>query len=195
MGERDEVSDEVWRDGTLRFRPGAMPPLFGDTTAVLIVDDEPAVSMLLEQILMPEGYHCTIANNAREARERLAERPYALALVDVLMPGENGLELVADIVPKYRDLAVVMVTGVDEPSIADLALDSGAFDFIVKPFRESEVLITVANAGRRRCVEIDRRVHAERVERELADKSAALGDALDRLAAERGDASGDPPAL
>ena len=158
-----------------------MPPLFGDTAAVLIVDDDPTVAKVLASILSTEGYHCTIAGSAAEARERLTEQPFALALVDVMMRGENGLELVADVVPKYPDVAFVMVTGVDEPSIADLALDSGAYDFVVKPFRDTEVLISVANAGRRRCIEIDRRTHTALVERELADKSAALGDALDRL--------------
>lgn len=180
MGDRQE-SDDVRRYGTLRFRPGAMPPLFGDTTAVLIVDDDPSLGRLLETILAPEGYRCTIVHSAQEARDALARQPFALALVDVMMPGENGLELVADVIPKYPDTAVVMVTGIDEPSIADLALDSGAYDFIVKPFRESEVLITVATAGRRRCLEIDHRVESARMERELGDTAAALGDALDRL--------------
>ncbi|HVE94285.1 MAG TPA: response regulator [Acidimicrobiales bacterium] len=180
MGDRQE-SDDVRRYGTLRFRPGAMPPLFGDTTSVLVVDDDATVGRLLAAILAPEGYRCTIVSNAQEARDALARQPFALALVDVMMPGENGLELVADIIPKYPDTAVVMVTGVDEPSIADLALDSGAFDFVLKPIRDSELLITVANAGRRRCLEIDRRAKAAKAERELGDTSAALGDALDRL--------------
>jgi len=181
MGDPQESFDDARRYGSLRFRPGAMPPLFGDTTAVLIVDDDPSVSGLLEAILEPEGYRCTIARGAHEAREALSGQPFALALVDVMMPGENGLELVADIIPKYQDTAVVMVTGIDEPSIADLALDSGAYGFIVKPFSETDVLIAVANAGRRRCVEIDRRVETARMERELGDTSAALGDALTRL--------------
>jgi DNA-binding NtrC family response regulator len=163
----------------LRFRPGLMPPLFGDTAATLIVDDDPVVTTLLDAILTPEGYRCRTASNATQARVLLEQHEFALALVDVMMPGESGLELAADLIEKHRDLAVVMVTGVDEPSIAQLALDSGAYGYIVKPFRETEVLVTVANAGQRRCLEIEHRAHQERIERMLADKTAELGDVLE----------------
>lgn len=167
------------QDPELRFRPGEMPPLFGDTAATLIVDDDAVLAQVLASVLEPEGYHCTLASSGREARALVAERDFALAMVDVMMPGESGLELVADLLGKHDDLAVVMVTAVDEPSIAELALDCGAYGYIVKPFRESEMLITVANAGRRRCLEIERRTHTERLERLLADRTAELGDALD----------------
>jgi two-component system phosphate regulon response regulator OmpR len=157
-----------------------MPPLFGDTAATLIVDDDGVLASVLASILEPEGYRCSLAANAREARELLEEQEFALALVDVMMPGQSGLELAADLVGKHRDLAVVMVTAVDEPSIAQLALDSGAYGYIVKPFRETEVLVTVANAGQRRCREIEHRAHEARIERMLADKTAELGDVLER---------------
>lgn len=173
-------AEDFGRHGDMRFRPGLMPPLFGDTAATLLVDDDPVVTTLLDAILTPEGYHCSIASNASEARTLLEHHEFAIALVDVMMPGQSGLELAADLIAKHRDLAVVMVTGVDEPSIAQLALDSGAYGYIVKPFRETEVLVTVANAGQRRCLEIEHRSHEERIERMLADKTAELGDVLER---------------
>ena len=168
------------RYGEMRFRPGLMPPLFGDTASTLIVDDDPVVASVLASLLEPEGYRCRIAANAKEARKLLEAQDFALALVDVMMPGESGLELGADIAAKHRDTAVVMVTSVDEPSIAQLAIDSGAYGYIVKPFRENDVLIAVANAGQRRCREIEHRAHEARVERMLADKTAELGDVLDQ---------------
>jgi DNA-binding NtrC family response regulator len=172
--------DDIGRHGELRFRPGLMPPLFGDTAATLIVDDDPVVAAVLESIITPEGYRCRKAANAAEARAILDEQDVALALIDVMMPGQSGLELAADLVAKHRDLAVVMVTAVDDPNIAQLALDSGAFGYIVKPFRETDVLVTIANAGQRRCREIEHRAHEERIERMLADKTAELGDVLER---------------
>jgi two-component system, NtrC family, sensor kinase len=175
------TNSDAERRRELRYRPGAMPPLFGDTAATLIVDDDPKIAEMLNQMLMTEGYECTIAAGAAGARAALAEKPYALALVDVLMPGESGLELVADLLGKYPDLAVVMVSGVDDPAIAELALETGAYGYIVKPFRLTEVLITVANAGRRRCLEIERNAQQARLERLLADRTADLGDALARL--------------
>lgn len=171
---------EIGRHGELKFRPGEMPEIFGDTSATLIVDDDPVLASVLESLLTPEGYRCTLVSNAREARALLTEQTFALALIDVMMPGESGLELVADLLGKYRDLAVVMVTAVDEPAIAELALESGAYGYILKPFRVNDVLIAVANAGRRRCLEIERELRHERLERQLADRTAELGDALNQ---------------
>src|SRR2546423_14602168 len=84
------------RHGDLRFRPGQMPPLFGDTAAVLIVDDDEHAATILTLALEPEGYECTVVTNAAAARARLAERGLAGALVDVMMPGGSGLQVGED---------------------------------------------------------------------------------------------------
>lgn len=176
----------------LPFRPGEMPPLFGDTASLLIVDDDPRVVLLLESMLQPEGYECTRAGGAEEALERLGERDFAVALVDVLMPGESGLELVDRALELYPFLAVVMVTGVDDPEIAELALQSGAYGYLIKPFTHSEVLVAVANAGRRRCLEIESSVYRRRLEIQLEEQSADLDDALLQLKRLRGQPTDDP---
>ncbi|MHB8468004.1 MAG: response regulator [Acidimicrobiales bacterium] len=169
------------RESTRSFEPGNMPPLFGDTAATLIVEDDATVANLIATLLSEEGYRCTLAVSGEEARARLSESPFALALVDVMMPGESGLELVADIATEFPDLAVVMVTGVDDPHLAELALQSGAYGYVVKPFRVNELLITVANASRRRCIEIERDTYERRLERRVVDQEADLDDALRRL--------------
>lgn len=151
-----------------------MPPLFGDTAAVLIVDDDEIVTTILVRLLGREGYKCTCARDALVARARLAEKEFSLALIDVMMPGESGLELAESILAAHPDMAVVMVTAIDDPSIAERALESGAYGYVVKPFRPHELLITVANAGRRRCLEITQRVHQNRLEALVADQAQEL---------------------
>lgn len=163
------------------FRPGAMPPLFGDTASVLIVDDDPKVVEMLTSMLEPEGYDCTGASDADEAMARLEERDFAVALVDILMPGDSGLELVDRALDQYPFLAVVMITGVDDPEIAELALQSGAYGYLVKPFSHNQAVIEVANAGRRRCLEIESSVYRQRLETRLEEQSADLDDALMQL--------------
>jgi PAS domain S-box-containing protein len=163
------------------FRPGGMPPLFGDTAATLIVDDDVQLAEVLRRLLGREGYHCTLASSAHEARERLAECPFALALVDIMMPGESGLDLVTYMLGNHPDLAVVMVTGVDDPHIVDLALQSGVYGYVVKPFRPNQVLITVANAGQRRCLEMQHHAYEERLQLQMGEQGADLDDALWRL--------------
>jgi DNA-binding NtrC family response regulator len=165
----------------LVFRPGRMPPLFGDTAAILVVDDDKTVADLIRLVLEDDGYLCTMAASAADARARVAEAEFAVALVDVMMPGESGLELAADLLRDHPDLAVVIVTGVDDPEIAQLAIQSGAYGYIVKPFRNTELQITVANAGRRRCLEIERRTYERRLEQRLVEQAADLEEALLRL--------------
>lgn len=177
----------------LPFRPGDMPPLFGDTSSVLIVDDDPLIADLLEAMLRPAGYECTKARSAEEAMERLAERDFAVALVDIVMPGGTGLELVDRALELYPFLAVVMVTSVDDPGIAELALQSGAYGYLMKPFTPNEVLVATSNAGRRRCLEIESSVYRRRLETHLEEQAADLDDALMQLKELRGEAPPHEP--
>jgi DNA-binding response OmpR family regulator len=169
------------RGDGLHFRAGDMPPLFGDTAAALIVDDDPQVAASLARLLGREGYRCSCAPDAAEARILLAERPFALALIDVFMPGESGLELTDSMISEHPDLAVVIVTAIDQRSIAELALESGAYGYVVKPFRPNELLCTVANAGRRRCLEIIHRAYHHRLERLVEEQAVDLAVAQDLL--------------
>jgi DNA-binding response OmpR family regulator len=148
-----------------------MPPLFGDTASVLIVDDDEIVTTILVRLLGRAGYRCTCARDAVAARARLATDAFALALIDVMMPGESGLELAEGILAEYPDVAVVMVTGIDDPNVAESSFESGAYGYVVKPFRPPELLLTVANAGRRRCHEIAQRAYTRRLEL-LVDEQA-----------------------
>jgi DNA-binding NtrC family response regulator len=181
----DEISQrqggQPHRGDDLKFRPGAMPIMFGDTAAALIVDDDDQLARVLSRLLGRDGYHCTTASDVSQARARLAEADFAVALVDVMMPGQSGLELAREMADNFPDLAVVMVSGVDDPCIADLALQSGVYGYVVKPFRPNQVLITVANAGRRRCLEIEHRGYLRQLERRIDQQAVDLDAALIEL--------------
>ena len=156
-----------------------MPELYGDTAAVLVVDDEPQLAVAVVHILERAGYRVTVAANASEARARLADKSFALALVDVNLPDESGLDLAAELLRTHRDVAVIMVTGIDDPAVADVALEAGAYGYVTKPFLRNELLIKVANAGRRRCLEIEREQHIARLEQQLTGSVAHdLGNLL-----------------
>ena len=143
-------------------------------TSVLIVDDEDLIRRMLGRLLKRHRYECTLACSAREARERLAEQEFALVLSDVNMPGESGLDLVRYVLGNHPDTAAVMVTGVDDPDIANTALSIGAYGYIIKPFETNEVLINVANALKRRTLEIENRAHREYLEQTVADRTQEL---------------------
>ncbi|MEK6525425.1 MAG: HD domain-containing phosphohydrolase, partial [Nitrospirota bacterium] len=115
------------------------------------------------------------------ARSRLEEEQFALILCDVNMPGESGLQLIKYVINEHPDTAAVMVTGLDDPQLANIALEVGAYGYIIKPFESNEVLINVANALRRRRLEIDNTAHREKLEQTVLQRTAALRHALKRL--------------
>jgi ActR/RegA family two-component response regulator len=185
MGEvsrEESARRRTWPDRS-PFRPGRMPAVFGDTAAALIVDDDEQMAASMARLLTLDGYRCTSASNAAEARTQLRTREFAVAVVDVLLPDGSGIDLVKAMLGEQPDLAVVMVSGLDDPSVTDLALQTGAYGYVVKPFRSSQVSVTVANASSRRCLEIERREHLDRVEWLMVEQATNLHDARIQLEA------------
>jgi putative two-component system response regulator len=148
---------------------------------ILIVDDEDSIRNLLLRLLTGRGHGCSTAANANEARALLAAEPHALVLTDVNMPGDSGLDLAYEVLREYPDTAVVMVTGLDDRRFAEAALEHGAYGYVLKPFRPSEVLINVTNALRRRSLEIENRGHREQLERTVLERTRALRDTIAQL--------------
>ena len=152
-----------------------------DNRNILVVDDEEPIRRLLAYLLQSHGYKVECAADAREAREKLDAQPYALMLCDVNMPGESGMDLVRAILSAHKDTAAIMVTGLDSSILANAALEVGAFGYIVKPFESNEVLIDVANALRRRRLEVENRLHRENLEDIVRTRTVALQQALEWL--------------
>jgi putative two-component system response regulator len=148
---------------------------------ILVVDDEEPIRRLLAYFLENHGYTVTLATDAREARQRLAEQPYALILCDVNMPGESGMDLLHAVRGEHVHTAVIMVTGLDSQVLANAALEMGAFGYIVKPFEANEVLIDVANALRRRRLELEREAQRNNLEEIVRARTMALQQALEWL--------------
>ena len=154
---------------------------------ILIVDDEEPIRRLLARLLGKHGYVCATAADATEARALLASEPFALVLSDVNMPGESGLDLIAYVLASHPDSAVVMVTGLDDRRYAELALQQGAYGYVLKPFKPNELVINVVNALRRRRLEVENRGHRERLERTVLERTSALRDTISRLETSEGE--------
>jgi putative two-component system response regulator len=148
---------------------------------ILIVDDEDQIRTLLARLLSPHGYDCLTAESAAAARRLLKETEVALVLSDVNMPGESGIDFTREVLAQYPDTAVVMVTGMDDRRYADIAIELGAYGYVLKPFKPNELIINVGNALRRRTLEIENRSHRERLEQTVLDRTAALRDTIARL--------------
>lgn len=145
---------------------------------ILIVDDDSKITEALSRILERDGHVTATAPDVSKARDALAQTAFELVLCDLNMPGESGMGLVREVVARNEDIAVVMVTGMDDPALGDAALELGAYGYVVKPFRTSELMIAVANALRRRRLEIENRAHREHLEQMVLERTSALRDAV-----------------
>jgi putative two-component system response regulator len=148
---------------------------------LLIVDDDEALRHWEERVVREQGYSCEGASDASTVRERLREGSYRLALLDVNMPGESGMDLLAHIRREYPEVAVMMVTGEDSTKLAMTAIELGAYGYLVKPLGAGELLINVANALHRWRAEAESRRLVERLQATVQDGSHTLEEALQDL--------------
>jgi DNA-binding response OmpR family regulator len=116
-----------------------------DRWRILIADDDPAVRALLKRALEREGFDVTLASNGLEAIESIKHHDFAALLLDVHMPVFDGLETLREIRAddRSRTLPIILITGEDALSDRVLGLESGADDYLVKPFAIQEVAARV----------------------------------------------------
>ena len=145
---------------------------------LLIVDDDAALRSWARRVLDAQGYACSVASNSDDAREALAREDIGVALLDVNMPGESGIDLLARVRAEYPGTAVLMLTGEDDLGVATASIELGAYGYMVKPVRAGELVINVVNALYRRRREADMRRRVERLEGNGEDTEEALRRAL-----------------
>ncbi|MDY0164665.1 sigma-54 dependent transcriptional regulator [Desulfobotulus sp.] len=113
---------------------------------LLIVDDEPGILQTLGGLLQDEGFDIRTAPNGFEALKSIEEDVPDLVLLDIWMPGMDGIDTLREILRMEPHLPVIMITGHGTIDTAVTATKSGAFDFIEKPLSIDKVLITIHNA-------------------------------------------------
>ena len=114
---------------------------------ILIVDDEDFIRELLSRWFVDEGYEVGLAASAEEALEALHPDPHDLLILDITLPGMSGVELLEMVKQEHGDaVAAVMVTGVDDRSVAIRCLELGAHSYVVKPIDQKDLSLNVAAA-------------------------------------------------
>src|SRR5687767_1935006 len=117
---------------------------------ILVVDDEEIMRDILETLLTREGYTVRLASSGEEGLELARAMPFDAAIVDIMMPGIDGIATLDELKRIDEDLAVLIITAYASIESAISAMKSGAFDYITKPFKNDEVLVVVRNAMERR---------------------------------------------
>jgi two-component system response regulator PilR (NtrC family) len=117
---------------------------------ILVVDDEEIMRDILETLLTREGYEVRLAASGAEGLDLARAVPFDAAIVDIMMPGFDGIATLDELKRIDEDLAVIIITAYASVESAIAAMKSGAFDYVTKPFKNEEVLVVIRNAMERR---------------------------------------------
>jgi two-component system response regulator AtoC len=116
---------------------------------ILVVDDEESIRLTLSALLSHRGYHVVTAASAKSALKKLDEEDIDFVLADVRMPDMDGIELTREIVNREILITVIVMSAYGSVDNAIEAMKAGAYDYITKPFKTDEVILTLAKAEER----------------------------------------------
>ncbi|MCA9471880.1 MAG: sigma-54 dependent transcriptional regulator [Nitrospirales bacterium] len=155
-----------------------------DENRILIVDDDPDMRNLLQDILIDQSYHVGSARDGQEALQKLECEPYTLILTDLRMKGMDGLSLLQEVTKTHPQCNLIMMTAFGTVETAVEAMRQGAFDYLTKPIKTEELLVTVDKAMReallRREVEqLRKQVRREFSFDQILGKSKPMRDVFD----------------
>jgi two-component system nitrogen regulation response regulator NtrX len=123
--------------------------------SILIVDDEPGVRTALSGVLRDEGYEVDAADSGEACLERLARQAYDVVVLDIWLPGMDGLATLSRMRERQIDAQVVIISGHGNVESAVRAIKMGAFDFVEKPLSLEKTVLVVRNALRQRSLEAE----------------------------------------
>lgn len=129
-------------------RTGKMP-VADNAPHILVVDDDQRIRDLLARFLQENGFRVTTADNAASARANMRGLAFDLLVLDVMMPGESGIEL-AQALRVDRDIPILMLSARSEPDHRIQGLEIGVDDYLAKPFEPRELLLRLRNILSRR---------------------------------------------
>jgi putative two-component system response regulator len=153
-----------------------------EPTTILVVDDESGIRQALQRFLTRLGYRVVVAEHGAAALERIAsDHPQAM-LSDIRMPNMTGVELVPKALASEPDLAIIMLTAIDQPKTAIECLRLGAYDYLIKPLDLEELEVSLQSALRKRQLEVDRRELERWLAREVAERTQTLEERTNAIA-------------
>lgn len=153
-------------------------------STILIVDDEPGVRSALSGVLRDEGYSVEAVSSGEACLDRVTRGPVDLIVLDVWLPGMDGLATLARLRERQVDSQVVLISGHGNIESAVRAIKLGAFDFVEKPLSLEKTVLVVRNALRQRRLEDENRVLRARVEktRSMVGESYAMRQLREQVA-------------
>lgn len=150
---------------------------------ILVIDDEIGMREGCRRALTPKGYRVSTAEHGAEGLRKLREQPFDLVLLDAMMPGMSGLELLEHIRQYDPEIICIMITGYATVDLAAQAMKQGAHDFLAKPFTSDELLTIVqrglAERQRQKALREQKEREEELLQLERARQEMAKLDAIE----------------
>lgn len=143
---------------------------------VLVVDDEESIRRAIGKFLRTRGFDVVTAESGDEALQQLAQQGFVLMLCDVRMPGLSGVDVVPRALQLDSELAIMMLTAVNDAPTATESLSSGAMDYLMKPVELADLEVAIERALHKRALLIEQR----RVERMIREEVAQRTEELER---------------
>ena len=112
---------------------------------ILVIDDDDRIRELLKQFLDKNGFITTISPNAEDAKEKVSKYIFDVIVVDLMMPGENGLEFLIDIRKNNYKTPAIMLTAMSDIENKTQCFEGGCDDYLVKPFEPQELILRIKN--------------------------------------------------
>jgi DNA-binding NtrC family response regulator len=109
----------------------------------MIIDDEKSFTEELSEFLKKSGYECLEANSGKEGLEILKNQQIDLLVLDILLPGMNGLDILKEVKTIYPHMEVIIISGHGNMDTVITAMRLGALDYLRKPFRHSDIQIAI----------------------------------------------------
>ena len=148
---------------------------------ILIADDEVMIRELIDITLSKEGFTCHQAASAEEGLEITKNHQLDLALLDIMMPGRSGIELLQDIKQSTPDTTVLMITAMNDMDTALSCIHFGAEDYITKPFNLDRVLLTVKNTVDKRRLVLENREYQADLEQKVHAQTEVIREAMGEI--------------
>ncbi len=147
-------------------------------TNLLIVDDEKMIRDLLQSTLEREGYVCFQASDADSGFSVINDQQIDLALLDIMMPGRSGVDLLQQIKTISPDTVVIMVTALSDMDTALACVHMGSDDYILKPFNIDRIILTIKNSLEKRRLTLENRDYQINLEKKVLAQTEQIRNAM-----------------
>lgn len=153
---------------------------------VLIIDDEENIRYMLQLILEDEGYEVELANDGAEGIEKIHSNHFDFVISDIKMPKMGGLEVLTSVIESSPNIPVIMISAFGTVDTAIEAMKQGAYDYVMKPFKQDEILLTLRKAEERERLRRENQFLRQEVEKKyrfenIIGKSSQMQDVFKKI--------------